>query len=46
MCWSLYRQKISDCSEKAYESLPAEDARKLLMLDSAAQLAEFAKHSK
>lgn len=40
------REKISDCSEKAYESLPVEDARKLLMLDSAAQVAKYAEQRK
>jgi len=36
------REKISECSEKAYESLPADDAKRLLMFDGTEQLVKFA----
>lgn len=39
------RDEIADCSEKAYETLTAEDASKLLMISSAAELSDYsAKH--
>jgi len=34
------REKISDCCEKAYEMIPLEDARQMLMLESKAELQE------
>jgi len=37
------REKISECNEKAYESLPVDDARSLLMFKSNADLLEYAK---
>merc|ERR1719231_814649 len=36
------REEIADCSEKAYASISAAELQKLLMLDSKAELAEFA----
>jgi len=37
------RAKISDCNEKAYVSLPCDDARNLLMLKSSQELYNFAR---
>jgi len=37
------RNKISDCNEKAYESLPLDDARNLLMFKTNNDLLSFAK---
>ncbi len=36
--FAVCREKISSCSEKAYESLPLHDASKLLMLRSEGEL--------
>ena len=36
------REEIADCSEKAYASISAPELQKLLMLDSKAELSEFA----
>eukprot|EP00455_Lapot_gusevi_P033875 TRINITY_DN3716_c0_g1_i5.p1 TRINITY_DN3716_c0_g1~~TRINITY_DN3716_c0_g1_i5.p1 ORF type:complete len:144 (-),score=38.64 TRINITY_DN3716_c0_g1_i5:150-581(-) len=36
------REKAADCSEKAYESLPVQDAAALMNLDSAEKLHTFA----
>ena len=40
--WLRHREEIAGCSERAYESLSVEDARKLMLFSSDQEAAAFA----